>query len=87
MWALDDLLFLKLSSSSENGDVLVRASVDLKRHHDRDKGRHLTGLTVSDFLFIVIMVGYGSVEADMELEEELRVLDLDPRVTGSELCH
>lgn len=52
MWALGGLLFLKLSSSSENGDVLVRASVDLKRHHDHGKGRHLTGVAYSIRLLV-----------------------------------
>ena len=33
------------------------------------------------------MVGHGSMQADMVLEKELRVLYLDPQATGSELRH
>lgn len=42
-------------------------------------------LTVSEVQYIIIMVGHGSVQADMVLE--LSVLHLDRQAIGSELRH
>ena len=44
-------------------------------------------LTVPEVQSIIIMVGHGSVQADMVLEKELGVLHLDQQETGSELRH
>ena len=41
----------------------------------------------SEVRFIIIVVGHGSVQADMVLEKELRVIYLDTQATGSELRH
>ena len=60
-------------------DVLVRVSIDVKRVHDHSnsyKGKHFNWVACFQFRvqFIIIMVGHGSVQADMVLENELRVL-------------
>ena len=63
----------------------------MKRHHDHGnsyKGKHLIGVAYSSEVWsTIIMVGHGGMQADMVLEKELRILYLDPKVTGSELRH
>jgi hypothetical protein len=63
--------------------VLVRVPVAVKRHHGQGnsyKGQHLirSGLEVQRFSPLSSRWEHGSVQADMVLEKELRVLTLDP---------
>ena len=44
-------------------------------------------LTISEVQSVIIMAGHGSMQADMVLEKELRVLRFDPQGAGSDLCH
>jgi hypothetical protein len=62
----------------------------VKRHHDHfnsDKRKHLTGVGLQ-FRDLVHYHGgnHGSVQVDMVLEKELRVLHLDLQATGRELA-
>ena len=54
--------------------------IALKRYHDHGnsyKGKHLTGVAYSsEAQHIPIMVGHSSMQADMVLERQLRVLHL-----------
>ena len=65
---------------SDQSSVLVRVSVSVKRHHDHTnsyKGKLVEVAYSSEVQFIIIMVEHDSVQADMMLERELRVLHLD----------
>ena len=44
-------------------------------------------LTISEVQSVIIMAGHGSMQADMVLEKELRVLRFDPQEAGSDPCH
>ncbi|KAL6091852.1 hypothetical protein STEG23_032202, partial [Scotinomys teguina] len=61
--------------------VCYKVLLAVKRHHDYGnyyKGKHLIGVVdySSEVQSIIIMVGLGSMQADMVLEKELRVLHL-----------
>ena len=63
----------------------------MKRHYDHSnsyKGKHLIVVAYS-FRGLVhsYLVLHDGVQADMVMENELRVLHLDPQATGSELYH
>jgi hypothetical protein len=56
----------------------------MKRHHDQDnsyKGKHSVGAGLQFQRFIHYHHGrkHGSIQADIVLEKELRVLHLDPK--------
>ena len=73
--------------------VLVRVSIAVKRHHDHDncyKGKHL--IEVIDYSFRRLAhyhddgtwrLECGSVQENIVLEKELRVLHPNPKATGS----
>ena len=70
--------------------VLVRVSIAVKRHHDHGNfynGKHLTGagLQLRGLGHHRHGGKHGGIQADMVLEEELRVLHLDPWAAGIEL--
>ena len=44
-------------------------------------------LTVSDVQSIIILAGFGVMQADMVLEKELGVSHFHPKATGSSLKH
>ena len=55
----------------------LRVSIAVKRHRDHDnsyKGKHLIVVLTysSEVQSIIIMVGQGSMQADMVLEKQLR---------------
>jgi hypothetical protein len=62
----------------------------VKRHHDHGtsyNGKHLieVGLHFRGLVYYCHGRKHGSLQADMVLEKELRVLHLDPQATGD--CH
>ena len=52
----------------------------MKRHHDHDKGIAYS----SEVRSVIIIV--GDIQTGTVLQKERRVLHLDPKTTGSELC-
>ena len=63
-------------------EILVRIFIAVKRHHDQGnsyKEKHLTGagLLFRDFILCHYGGKHGSIQVDMVLEKELRVLHLD----------
>ena len=64
-------------------------SITVKRHHDHCKSYkeniQLGLLMVSEVQSIIMTEGHGSVQADVVLEKELRVLHLYWQATGSKL--
>ena len=70
--------------------MAVFVSIAVKRHHvhgNSYKGKHLIGCLKFRGSVLNILVGLGSIQADMELEKELRGLHLDMQATGSKLRH
>jgi hypothetical protein len=60
----------------------------MKRYHHQGNSykRKWGWLTVSEVQFIIIMVGkHGSIQADLVLEKELRVLRLDSKAARRKL--
>ena len=62
----------------------------MKRHHDQDnlyKGKHLigAGLQFQSFSPLSSWKKHGSMQADMVLEKEPRVLHLDPKAARRRL--
>ena len=72
-----------VSSGGGKQDVSASCSISLKRHRDQDnsyKGECLirAGLQFRGLVHYHHGRKHGSVQADMVLEKELRVLHLDP---------
>ena len=65
--------------------VLVQISISVSRHHDRINshiGKLLSGASLQFRVqSIIIMVGHGSMQADVMLKKEMRLLHFDPQST------
>ena len=67
--------------------VSARVSIAVKKHHDHRncyKGKYLTGagLSFRGLVHYHLDRKHGSMQVDMELEGELRVLHLDLQTAG-----
>lgn len=68
--------------------ALVRVSVAVQRHREHSnshEGKQFIGVAYSSEVPSIVMVGRGSVRADMVLQKELRILYLDPKARGDGL--
>lgn len=68
--------------------ALVRVSVAVQRHHEHrssHKGKQLIRVAYSSEVQSIVLVGRGSMQADMVLQKERRILYLDPKARGDGL--